>query len=102
MRNIQKMALITVALMAVAMPASAQSQTGASLDDVNQAAEGTIKPIINILTKWIFPAMAFIAALYGIGRGVKKGEWDFAAMCIVASLVLALLPQVLTKLFKIG
>lgn len=70
-------------------------------DKMEKAASETVKPILSILTKYVFPVVAFATALYGIGRGVKKGEWDFAVMCIIASITLAVIPTVLTNLFGV-
>lgn len=71
----------------------------AAQSPIEQAAARTIEPLIHILTRWIFPAVAFAAALYGIARGIKRGEWDFAVICLLASVVLALLPSILSDLF---
>ena len=83
-------------LLAVVWAAPAQAQ---SERDLEKAAERTMKPLIKILTDWIFPAVAFAAALYGVARGIKRGEWDFAVICLLASIALALLPGILGDLF---
>jgi hypothetical protein len=44
----------------------------------------------------------FYCFLHGvIGKGVKRGEWDMAAICVIASVALALFPKMLTALFKV-
>lgn len=71
-----------------------------SKGDLEKAAQSTLEPLINILTRWIFPAVALAAALYGVARGIKRGEWDFAVICLLASIALAILPGVLQQLFQ--
>lgn len=71
-----------------------------SKGDLEKAAQSTLEPLIKILTQWIFPAVALAAALYGVARGIKRGEWDFAVICLLASIALAILPGVLQQLFR--
>ena len=97
MKTVQASFLILMVVIILASPTIVSAQDSKSTED---AAKDSVGLVIRIIVRWIFPCLAFIAALYGIGRGLKKGEWDFAVICIVASVVLALLPAVLGKLFS--
>jgi hypothetical protein len=91
----KKAVLLGIAcLILAAAPLAAQSK-----GDLEKAAQSTLEPLIKILTQWIFPAVALAAALYGVARGIKRGEWDFAVICLLASIALAILPGVLQQLF---
>ena len=49
------------------------------------------------------PLCAAYCFLQGvIGRGVKRGEWDMAAVSVVAAVGLALFPKLLTSLFGVS
>jgi hypothetical protein len=100
--------LSLVALLCVmTAPAWAQSggrskpnrPAGGRTTKFEEAADKTLAPLINIVTRWLFPAVAFAAALYGVARGIKRGEWDFAVICLLASITLAMLPTILGGLF---
>jgi len=59
--------------------------------------------ILRVLVKWIFPVCAAYCFLHGvIGKGVKRGEWDMAAVSTLASVALALFPKLLEKLFGVN
>jgi hypothetical protein len=75
--------------------AAAQATPG----QLETQAKNTIQPLIKITVNWIFPAVALMAALYGVARGVKRGEWDFAVLCLMAAIALAMIPTVVTNLF---
>lgn len=59
--------------------------------------------ILNVIVRWIFPVCAAYCFLHGvIGKGVKRGEWDMAAVSTVAAVALALFPKLLEKLFGVN
>ena len=64
---------------------------------------GTIfTSILRIIVRWIFPVCAAYCFLHGvIGKGVKRGEWDRAGICVVAAVALALFPKLLDALFGV-
>ncbi len=87
---------LTAALM-IAAPAVAQDPA-----KVESESQGIFTSIIRIVTKWVFPICAAYCFLYGIiGKGVKRGEWDMAAICTIAAIALALFPKLLTALFGV-
>lgn len=58
--------------------------------------------ILRIIIRWVFPVCAAYCFLHGvIGKGVKRGEWDMAGLCVIAAVALALFPKVLTALFGV-
>lgn len=67
--------------------------------ELETQARDTIQPLIKITIQWIFPAVALMSALYGVARGIKRGEWDFTLICMVAAIALAMIPTVVAKLF---
>ena len=86
-------------LMLFAGLAEAQ-QAGATIE---QESGSVFTSILNVVIKWIFPVCAAYCVLHGvIGKGVKRGEWDMAAVCVIASVALALFPKMLTALFKVN
>jgi len=97
------MKLVMVGLVGLALaaaPAMAAAQDGSK---VGTETSGVFSTILTILVKWIFPIGAAYCFLYGIiGRGVKRGEWDMAAICTIAAVALALFPKLLNSLFGTG
>ena len=88
----------TMVLMLAAGVAEAQ-QAGANIE---QESGSVFTSILHVVIKWIFPVCAAYCFLHGvIGKGVKRGEWDMAAVCVIASVALALFPKMLTALFKV-
>ncbi|MHC4606113.1 MAG: hypothetical protein ACYTAF_04180 [Planctomycetota bacterium] len=89
-------ALLTLAiLLLMASPALAG-------DEVNEESKGVFTSILRIVLKWIFPIGAAYCFLHGIvSRGVKRGEWDMAAISTVAAIALALFPKLLSALFGV-
>lgn len=79
-----------------AAQSDATRTTGSELE---AQAKNTIQPLIKITIHWIFPAVALMSALYGIVRGIRRGEWDFAVICLLAAMALAMVPTVVSKLF---
>ena len=69
-----------------------------------EAASGTVfSTILRIIIRWIFPVCAAYCFLHGIiGKGVKRGEWDMAVICIIAAVSLALFPKLLSTLFGVS
>jgi len=93
------MILGVMGLMLFAGMAEAQ-QAGTSIE---QESGSVFTSILNVVIKWIFPVCAAYCFLHGvIGKGVKRGEWDMAAICVIASVALALFPKMLTALFKVN
>jgi hypothetical protein len=93
-----KLAMIgaVVGVMLVA-PAAVLAQDAAK---VQEESKGIFTGLLKILVKWIFPIGAAYCFLYGIiGKGVKRGEWDMAAICTIAAIALALFPKLLSSLF---
>jgi len=69
---------------------------------VDKESTGIFTAILRILIRWIFPLSAAYCFLYGIvGKGVKRGEWDMAAICAVAAIALALFPKLLGSVFGV-
>jgi hypothetical protein len=63
---------------------------------------GVFTSVLRIVVKWVFPICAAYCFLQGvIGKGVKRGEWDMAAVSVVAAVGLALFPKLLTSLFGV-
>src|SRR5262245_16350921 len=78
-------------------PAPSQGQE----ERVKTESKGIFTEILRILIKWIFPIGAAYCFLFGIiGKGVKRGEWDMAAICTIAAIGLALFPKLLSSLFN--
>ena len=96
-----KVALMKLlALFFLAGTAHAQSLATGNMEQES----GTIfTTILRVIVKWIFPVCAAYCFLHGvIGKGVKRGEWDMAAICTIAAVGLALFPKLLTTLFGIS
>lgn len=89
-----------LALLFLAGTAEAQAVTTGNMEQES----GTIfTSILRVIVKWIFPVCAAYCFLHGvIGKGVKRGEWDMAAICTLAAVGLALFPKLLTTLFGIA
>lgn len=70
--------------------------------NIEQESGSVFTSILHVVIKWVFPVCAAYCFLHGvIGKGVKRGEWDMAAVCVIASVALALFPKMLTALFKV-
>ena len=69
---------------------------------VQEESKTIFTAILQIIVKWVFPVCAAYCFLYGIiGKGVKRGEWDMAAICTVAAIALALFPKLLSAIFGV-
>jgi len=91
-------AIVGLILVTGASFAEAQDVTKA----VDKESTGIFTAILRILIRWIFPLGAAYCFLYGIvGKGVKRGEWDMAAICAVAAIALALFPKILGSVFGV-
>lgn len=76
----------------------------AAVQDVAVEAQsgGVFNSILRLVVKWVFPICAAYCFLHGvIGKGVKRGEWDMAAVSVIAAVALALFPKLLTSLFGV-
>jgi hypothetical protein len=74
----------------------------AEAQDIEKASGNVFTSILKVIVKWIFPVCAAYCFLHGvIGKGVKRGEWDMAAVCTIAAVALALFPKVLATLFEV-
>lgn len=90
-----KIAALTLAnLLLAAGPAAAEG--------FETESGGVFTSILRVVVKWVFPLCAAYCFLQGvIGKGVKRGEWDMAAVSVVAAVGLALFPKLLTALFGV-
>jgi hypothetical protein len=80
----------------LAAPAEAQSAS------MEQESGTVFTSVLKVIVRWIFPVCAAYCFLHGvIGKGVKRGEWDMAAVCVIAAVALALFPKLLTSLFGV-
>jgi len=80
--------------------AAQAQQAGANIE---QESGSVFTAILHVVVKWVFPVCAAYCFLHGvIGKGVKRGEWDMAVICVIASVALALFPKMLTALFKVS
>jgi hypothetical protein len=71
--------------------------------NIEQESGSVFTSILQVVVKWVFPVCAAYCFLHGvIGKGVKRGEWDMAVICVIASVALALFPKMLTALFKVN
>lgn len=74
----------------------------AAAGSIEQESGSVFTSILHVVVRWVFPVCAAYCFLHGvIGKGVKRGEWDMAAVCVIASVALALFPKMLTALFKV-
>ncbi|HZN61522.1 MAG TPA: hypothetical protein VFC90_03865 [Planctomycetota bacterium] len=93
-------AVLIVALVLLAGPSAAWADDATKA--VDKESSGIFTSILRILIRWIFPLGAAYCFLYGIvGKGVKRGEWDMAAICAVAAIALALFPKLLGSVFDV-
>lgn len=71
--------------------------------DAAQESGNVFKTILGIIMKWVFPVGAAYCFIHGIiAKGVKHGEWDMAAVCVVGAVALALFPKLLQAIFEIS
>ena len=78
------------------LPAAAQDAA------IEAQSGGVFNSILRLVVKWVFPVCAAYCFLHGvIGKGVKRGEWDMAAVSVIAAIALALFPKLLTSLFGV-
>ena len=96
------MKIASIGLMILVLAAGA-----AEAQDVNakveQESKGVFSSILTLVVKWVFPICAAYCFLHGvIGKGVKRGEWDMAVICVIAAVALALFPKLLTSLFGVS
>ena len=93
--------LVACAALAQPLNAATSEAPQSQEEKVKAESKGIFTEILRILIKWIFPIGAAYCFLYGIiGKGVKRGEWDMAAICTIAAIGLALFPKLLTALFN--
>lgn len=95
-----KIAMWTAAGLLIAAGSASAQAAGAS---GVEAESGTVfTSVLRIIVRWVFPVCAAYCFLHGvIGKGVKRGEWDMAGICVVAAVALALFPKLLTALFGV-
>ena len=95
-----KALMIGTLVLALAGGAAEAQQSGPNIE---QESGSVFTSILHVVIKWVFPVCAAYCFLHGvIGKGVKRGEWDMAAVCVIASVALALFPKMLTALFKVN
>src|SRR5262245_48478838 len=93
---------MTVLVAAVLIGGSATVFADDTGKAVDKESSTIFTSILRILIRWIFPLGAAYCFLYGIvGKGVKRGEWDMAAICAVAAIALALFPKLLGSVFDV-
>ncbi len=97
------MRLVIVGAAALLLMAGvAEAQQGGGNAGFEQESGSVFTSILHVVVRWVFPICAAYCFLHGvIGKGVKRGEWDMAAICVIASVGLALFPKLLTSLFKV-
>jgi hypothetical protein len=72
-------------------------------EDLTKESGKIFGSMLTLIVKWVFPVCAAYCFLHGvIGKGVKRGEWDMAAICTLAAVALALFPKLLEKLFGVN
>jgi hypothetical protein len=80
----------------------AQAQ-GVTTGSVEQESGSIFTSILRVIVRWVFPVCAAYCFLHGvIGKGVKRGEWDMAVICVIAAVGLALFPKLLSSLFGVA
>ncbi len=69
---------------------------------VQEESKTIFQTILGIIIKWVFPVGAAYCFIHGIiAKGVKRGEWDMAAICVVGAVALALFPKLLQAVFGV-
>lgn len=92
-----KVVLLTAGIL-MAVPLAAFGEE----TDVQEQSKGVFQVILGIIVKWVFPVGAAYCFLHGIiAKGVKRGEWDMAAICVVGAVALALFPKLLQAIFGV-
>ena len=87
--------LVLVIGFVAAAPLAAYAQ-----DKVEQESGSIFSTILKIITKWVFPLGAAYCFIHGvIAKGVKRGEWDMAALCVIGAVALALFPKLIDTIF---
>ncbi len=95
-----KIAMWAAAGLLLAAGSAGAQAVGAS--GIEAESGGVFTTILRVVVRWIFPICAAYCFLHGvIGKGVKRGEWDMAGICVVAAVALALFPKLLTSLFGV-
>lgn len=90
------------AVLGLLVAAGTASAQAAGANGVETESGSIFTSILRIIVRWIFPVCAAYCFLHGvIGKGVKRGEWDMAGLCVVAAVALALFPKLLTALFGV-
>lgn len=81
------------------VPLAAQAQ---EKEKVQEESKNIFQTILGIIIKWVFPVGAAYCFIHGvIAKGVKRGEWDMAAVCVVGAVALALFPKLLQAVFQV-
>ena len=97
------MKVVAVGLLTLFLLSGVAQAQALSTGNVEQESGTIFTSILRVIVKWIFPLCAAYCFLHGvIGKGVKRGEWDMAAICTIAAVGLALFPKLLTSLFGIS
>jgi hypothetical protein len=95
------MKVVTLGFVGMLLLAGA-AEAQQAVTNIEQESGTVFTSILHVVVKWVFPVCAAYCFLHGvIGKGVKRGEWDMAAICVIASVALALFPKMLTALFKV-
>lgn len=90
--------LVLVVAVLAAVPLAAHAEDPSKIEQESGTVFSSIKSII---FKWIFPIGAAYCFIHGvIAKGVKRGEWDMAALCVVGAVALALFPKLIEAIFS--
>lgn len=96
------MKVVAMGFLALLLLTGAAQAQAVTTGNVEQESGTVFTSILRVIVKWVFPVCAAYCFLHGvIGKGVKRGEWDMAAICTIAAVGLALFPKLLTSLFGV-
>ena len=96
------MRIVAMGLLGLFLLAGVAQAQAVTTGNVESESGSVFTSILRVIVKWVFPICAAYCFLHGvIGKGVKRGEWDMAAICTIAAVGLALFPKLLTSLFGV-
>ncbi len=96
------MKVFAMGLAGVLLMAGLAQAQGVTTGAVEVESGNVFGTILRMIVKWVFPVCAAYCFLHGvIGKGVKRGEWDMAAIGTIAAVGLALFPKLLSSLFGV-
>lgn len=96
------MKAVPVVLAAVLLLVAPLAVVAQDNKEVEKQSGDVFKSILSVIIKWVFPVGAAYCFIHGvIAKGVKRGEWDMAAVCVVGAVALALFPKLLSAVFGV-